>query len=559
VTEFDGAEAVRMLEIEVIVRDRTYHVRLPAAEFLRMEWPITRCDANAAVAGGTKARDGARVAIQLLSAPTRTRVHSFTGWHRGAERQWMYLHAGGAIGGDAAVRIEPGSGNLHLLELPAPLAGPALAEGVLACLELAFCGPPALTVPIFAAPWRAALGQTHTAVYIQAEPEVGKTTAALWAQNHFATGYHMKLLPETWESTAFGLNASLATAGDCVLLVDDFTWQGGDADDKQRKKLSDVIRPLFGGTSRTKGTADSRTRRDRRARALPIITGEALPKGDSLLSRMVALTMGEPLPLSREQINLYDQRAAGGVYAGTMAAFVAWLAPRYEAMRAALPARVEKYAAILATESGKPRAAREVAELAVGLRTFLKFAVEVGALPLEHAREAWDAARAALAACARAQAETQADESAVAKFFGYVRAALASGAAHLVGKDGDVPPRHEACGWHRASDVEAMDREPVRRPSGVRVGYTDGDTVWLIRDAAVSVAKQIAKTHGEPLQVDARGLTDRLFARGLLTKVELNPDKTLKSKTVRLQVAGTPHGGLWHLAAATVWGEPGDD
>jgi hypothetical protein len=269
--------------------------------------------------------------------------------------------------------------------------------------------------------------------------------------------------------------------------------------------------------------------------------------------------MGERLPLTRTQLDDYDRRAAAGVYAGTMAAFLAWVSGRYDAIHAGLPARIAALRDQFLARTGRPRGSLEVAELAVGTRLFLEWAVDIGALPRDQATTAWTAVQQGFMLCAQAQAETQAAEDVAAKFLESVRTAVTSGRAHLVGKNGSIPPHRELWGWHLASDVETETGDAMHRPQGKRIGFTDGTTVWLDRDASLATARSLAKEHGEPLAVDARGLADRLYSRGLLSKVEMYPNGTVKSKTTRLMVSGEHLQGLLQMSVKVFLGTSEDD
>ena len=67
VVEDDGAETRRLLEIEAILRERTYLFSVPAAEFASMSWPMGHMGAAAALWAGFGVKDHARAAIQFLS------------------------------------------------------------------------------------------------------------------------------------------------------------------------------------------------------------------------------------------------------------------------------------------------------------------------------------------------------------------------------------------------------------------------------------------------------------------------------------------------------------
>jgi hypothetical protein len=81
--------------------------------------------------------------------------------------KWLYLHAGGAVGGAGAVsgvnvRL---SGTVGHHELRLPIGAEALVSAVSAGLRLADLGSKAISLPLLAATYRAVLGETDFAIH----------------------------------------------------------------------------------------------------------------------------------------------------------------------------------------------------------------------------------------------------------------------------------------------------------------------------------------------------------------------------------------------------------
>src|SRR5262249_27832522 len=132
---------------------------VPAAEFASMNWPTTAWEGKAVVHAGQGTRDHLRAAIELLSTGRTVRtVFLHVGW-RQVGKEFVYLHAAGAIGPGGAVAgidvLPPGA--LAGLELPAPSPADnqAAIRASLGFLDLA---PGPLTFPFLAATYRAPLG-----------------------------------------------------------------------------------------------------------------------------------------------------------------------------------------------------------------------------------------------------------------------------------------------------------------------------------------------------------------------------------------------------------------
>ncbi len=128
-----------------------------------MNWVPESLGALAVIFPPTTNRDHSRAAIQLLSNEVERReVYTHIGWRRLGER-WAYLHAAGAItatGLENNVRVSlPGA--LQNFRLPSPPAGEELRVAVRASLGILDIAPDSLTVPMYAAIYRAPLGEVR--------------------------------------------------------------------------------------------------------------------------------------------------------------------------------------------------------------------------------------------------------------------------------------------------------------------------------------------------------------------------------------------------------------
>ncbi len=171
ISEDDGAEVERLFEIEAALGGpvesgrRTHTFTVTAGKFAGMGWPVEHLGAGAIVYPGFGTKDHTRAAVQLLSGDVPERqIYSHTGW-REIGGEWLYLHAGGAVGesagdegSEALVEL---SGTLRERELPTvPLGDGELREALRASLELLRIAPGEITYPLLAATYRAPLGES---------------------------------------------------------------------------------------------------------------------------------------------------------------------------------------------------------------------------------------------------------------------------------------------------------------------------------------------------------------------------------------------------------------
>lgn len=543
-----GMRVERRYEMEVITGRSARRFEIPADEFGAMKW-VAHVGADVVTAAGPKARDLARECIQLASRPVSVREEfCFTGW-RVVDGKNAYLHAGGVVGGARVeVRFPSGSERLSNFSFPKPLEGDDLRRGIEQCLEVMFSLPD-FTGPLCAAAWRAVLGNNRNVLFVHGGQSNGKTTAVCWAQNHFSTEFSTASPPLTWESTAFGIRAALATIGDAPLLIDDYRQL---QDPHQDRTFASVVRSVSDGTARSKGTVDSTVVQDPLPRALLIATAETPPKIDSLNSRMIVLPLLGPLPLERETVARFDQWALEGRFAGTMAAYVAWLAEgdRLSKVRARFAERAVEFATELQTITREGRSAKAVASVWAGVLPFLWWAHEaVGAIDKDARDQAVAAIGDVFRELARNQVALQSSNDTSARFVEYLSDAIASGQAYLTDDRGMSPEHPSFWGWQIADSTQdgrvrttAHGTEPVEptwRTSGRKIGYVKGAYAYVLRTAALGLVQRVAAELKESFAVDAKGLTEQLHRRGLLVKVEGEPGNP-RSRTVRGYEAPAP-------------------
>jgi hypothetical protein len=525
IAEDDGAETRRMFEMEVSLEGVKKLLTIPAASLKSMNWVAEMIGAKAVIYAGQGTADHARVAIQLLSSNIAERtVYTHTGW-RNVGGEWVYLHGGGAIGANGlvpgiAVRLPPA---LHPMVLPDPPTGAALTDAMRASMRMLQLAPLSTVLPTYAAIWRSVLGGADFSVHLAGPTGSFKTELAALAQQHLGAGLDARHLPGSWSSTANSLEALAFAAKDMVFVVDDFAPAGSIADVQRMHKDADrLIRNQGNQAGRGRLRADGTLRPARPPRGLTVSTGEDVPKGQSLGARMwvTEIPRDGPGAIDATILTTCQKDAAAGLYAQAVAGFLQWLAPRYEAVRTRLK---DEMAALRreAYQSGEHRRTPDiVANLGVGLSYVLAYAQEAGAVARDEGADLWSGWWKALGEAAAAQGEHQAASEPTLRFLELIASATASGLAHLADAKGGAPPGPEAWGW-RLVTVGAGENPFVEwRPQGQRIGWLDGDDLYLDAIAAYSVAQRLARDGGDPVSVTLRTLKRRLRERGLLASTE---------------------------------------
>lgn len=566
----NGSDVRHEFELTVDLKGARRVVQVPADEFERMTWVLPRLGGNAIVAAGFTTRDHARAAIQSVSgAIPRRKLYEHLGWVEIAGR-WAYLHAGGAIGADVpAVHRsgdhEPGSCNSHTargigaagpigpgpqqatdlggvgVRVPAALKDYALPDPISGEeLRLAVCNvlhlfgrlfPPRLYLPLLGATFRIAADGVDFSVHLVGRTNAGKTVLlGLFAQ-FFGAGLHDRNLPGSWLSTSNSLLALMALAKNAILPIDDFVPAGSQSDIERANREADrVFRAQGNRAGRGRCTRDGTPKEGRSPQCLPVSTGEDVPEGHSLNSRLLALEVrpGDVLkPSNHRALSHLQKLARRGLFAQVMASFLAWLAPRYEEQRAALREQREEFREVFREDGRLARTVDIAADVLAGFDLFLAFCLEQGAVTGDTFDHLWEAVHGALHEVLDEQAQTAEEADPVSRYLDLLVTALLTGYAHLKDRSNKLPLSSPTLwGWRETTERAAGggagdEAEPEFKTGyvaqGAQIGWVDVHHVYLEVEASLVVVQKLARDSSlRPLPLTTRTLGKHLQARGLL-------------------------------------------
>jgi hypothetical protein len=549
----DGVEVRRYFEIEAESGERTVVFSVAQDRFASMNWPTEHLGANAIVYAGLSIKDHARAAVQVLSTDiAQRREYAHLGWRNFGDK-WGYLHAGGAIGPEGTLGgVEVALPDvLRRFDLPPPPQTHELISAVRASMRLLDLAPPEITVPIFASVWRAPLGAADFSLHLSGGTGWGKSELAALAQQHFGAEMDARHLPGGWSSTGNALEAQAFTTKDALFVIDDFAPTGSAVDIQRYHREADrVMRAQGNNAGRLRMRADASLKAAKWPRGTILSTGEDVPRGQSVRARQLVLELG-PGDVRFNDLGACQRDAAAGLYARALVGFVGWVAPQYDTVRANFRRDVAALRDHAYRSGQHRRTPAIVADLALGLRYFLTFACDVGAIARSEAESLWASWWAALGEAASAQAGHQADSDPARRFLTLLSAAIASGEAHIATAGGGVPGKPEAWGWRPAhKDELAFDW----RPQGKRVGWLAGNQLYLEPDASYGAAHAVGQRAGDALTVTPRTLRKRLKEHGWLASV----DEKRGTLTIRRKLEGRQHDVL-HLRAALLSGSTRPD
>lgn len=473
-------------------------------------------------------RDEAHVvaAAQYLSLGTveeRT-TYAFTGWTEIDARRVFLTHTGalGADGMDESTAVDLGTEKLNRYALPVP-DGEQAVTAVRASLALLELGPDKVMAPQLCAAYRAVLPlQPETTLWTFGGTGAFKShIAALFAQ-HFGPELTVRGFPTGWQSTANAIEGIAFQLANVLMVVDDYVPQAA-ATKTDLAKLNEKVERLVRGSANSAGRSrmrvDGTVRPELYPRAQVMCTGEDVPPGQSLQARtsLVEIVRDD---VTSERLTLAQKTADEGVYAQSMAGYVRWLAARFETIEDWPTELKDELGAVrnaLAKEAaGHARAPEAVAGLLLGVRWFLRYAQEIGAVTEEEKKELYGRCRTALLDGSAAQSAETKSLSAEAIYLSAVRTAIASGRAYLADLNSDgVPPRTEATRWGWAQDD--MERLSAR---GEKIGWVSGTDVYLEPGAAYAAAVAQADRMRTPLQTSRARVHKALLAAELLPSAD---------------------------------------
>ena len=467
-------------------------VDLSWESFTAMAWPSKAWHSGCVIEPGAGIKDALRAAIQTISnrdePVSRRAVFTHTGW-REVQGQWVYLHAGGALGKDGPVAgIETDLAGLTRYCLPDPsktaverLEAAQASSGYLTLADLS------ITLPVlacaFLAPFSQAL-KVDLMVWIEAPSQSQKSSIAAVALAHYGATIDRTSLTANWTGTANAIEGILFTLADCLAVIDDYAPQSSTVEQhKLDATAGRVIRGAGNLQGRIRLKADLTRQVEKYPRGLTIGTGEQWPTGESLNARLFGVTLKRG-DVDLDRLTTMQQAAAAGLLARCMADFIADVAGRRDEVIADSKKHWETFRDKARRAGLTGRAPEQVAYLLVGAM-----------LAANHYRAAGVAVDTSqwpetLFALARRQVAHVLESQPADRFRNALQELLAAGAAHLaaVNDAGDGNPmeiqRGRLIGWQSAVKGEIyLLAAPVLEL--VNEALRKGDTALNIKPAAL--------------------------------------------------------------------------
>ncbi len=537
----DGEQERREFGMKAELGGCTLTFTLPVAEFGSMNWVLRRLGPKAIVYPGQQQH--ARAAIQWFSGQVQQeRIFTHLGWRKQGT-QYAYLHAGGALGADgllSGVQVQLPSA-LQLYHIQPSGDSSERVQSIRASLRCLSLAPDRVTFPLLAEVYRAPFGKTDFSMFLVGRTGVFKSALAAVCQQHFGPEMDAAHLPAHFASTANALESLAFHAKDALLVVDDFAPTGRPRDDGLESVAERLFRAVGNQQGRSRMVGNGRLQQARPPRALLLATGEEVPQGHSIRARLliVEVALGE---VDRTILSECQRAGEEGHLAASMAAFLSWIAGRYDELQQRLHTRSREIRGQGRGRAIHARLPAALAELQSGFELWLEFALEAGAIGTTERTELEERCERAFQELILLQTRYRRAGDPALHFVSLLKAALACGHAHVADRRGAVPESPGAWGWRRRPTGEGW------IPQGIRIGWLKGNDLFLDPATSYQIAQGVAGP--ERISVSQQTLHQKLREVGLLGSV----DGGRQMVQVRRKLEGCPRQVL-HLRARDLVGE----
>jgi hypothetical protein len=378
---------------------------------------------------------------------------------------------------------------------------------------------------------------------------------AILAQSFFGAGFDEKHIPADWKDTAYSIQEIAHLAKDIICLVDDFVPKGTQIEQaKLHAKAEIVLRGQANSSGRARCNPDGSVRPKRPPRGLIIATGEDIPRGQSLIARLLAAEVKEG-NVEWERMTCCQEKRRAGVYAEALSAFLQWLATdnRIEKFQKDATDKIHELRGTWLTRGGEvhKKVATTLAQLQRAWGIWLDFAVECEAIDGDQKEEITKTVEVALDIAGSEQARFLSNENPATRFIELLKAAIRSGRAYIAAAADEKSPTDAAMwGWEERFISVRGEAIPEWEPKGDKVGWISVDDVYLQPDAAYKMAQSMG-VNGEGLTLSSQALWKRMKEEGLL----VSTDEKRETNKVRKTINGNPESVI-HISAKKFFPDP---
>lgn len=491
-------------------------VWVSGAAYNRMDWVLDAWGFKANIMPGTAVKDKLRYVIAEVGAKSAAKktMYVHTGWRKIGGKD-CFLHAGGAIGGDAvSVQLE---GKLGAYDMTAP-EDISLKEACMQSLRLIDVMDPVVALPLlgemYLAPLCSMLEERgiapRFALYLLGATQTRKTTAALLAMSHFGKFNAQDKIPASFTDTANSIQRSAFLLKDVPILVDDYFPVGSVQARRKMEETAQTLSRSFGnGGSRGRLNTDMTLRATYPPRGVAIMTGEDLPDiKESGLGRFLIINLGRQSVPVTPALTQLQEAANDGYLRRAMSGYITWLGGNDEKKENRLRAMFLENRTAAAEKIGEAgyRSVEAVAHLITALTTMAAYFAAVGAIEREQTAALIDLAWDVLVEVAQKQGKDVSEQKPTAQFLRIVGELLQSARFKCLALD------------ELSNSINVL-------------GYMDTNTYYFFPETLYQAVSKFCADQGTVFPVSLPQLRKQLVDEGKITA-----DMASKSKRIRGRV-----------------------
>ncbi|WP_374000316.1 hypothetical protein [Bdellovibrio bacteriovorus] len=338
-------------------------------------------------------------------------------------------------------------------------------------------------------------------------------------QSSYGKSFDYNNLPISWESTTNSIQTMLNMCKDVVCTIDDYAPNAaGSNPEELYAKAERVIRAVGNNSSRSRLNGDFKMQRTVRPRATPIGTAEEIPRGHSILGRMVIneVKPGEVIP---ENLTLVQEAGRKGYFVSLQRRYISYLSrtpPSKMAVRELRSSLASKFMGI----GGHSRGPENLANYALGWSFFFKFLVFESVISEADAERRMNEVIEIMRMVGMEQSQYVKQADSVEEFFAHLRYSLSTGHSYIVDKDGGRPVNFQQLGWRKVAETKSsvVDWETIA--NATKIGWSSDEGVYLDWDVAYRQAQKAASSTGETIKTSSQTLLKRIAEAGHLLKNE---------------------------------------
>lgn len=491
-------------------------VWVSGAAYNRMDWVLDAWGFKANIMPGTAVKDKLRYVIAEVGAKSAAKktMYVHTGWRKIGGKD-CFLHAGGAIGGNAvSVQLE---GKLGAYDMTAP-EDISLKEACMQSLRLLDVMDPVVALPLlgemYLAPLCSMLEERgiapRFALYLLGATQTRKTTAALLAMSHFGRFNAQDKIPASFTDTANSIQRSAFLLKDVPILVDDYFPVGSVQARRKMEETAQTLSRSFGnGGSRGRLNTDMTLRATYPPRGVAIMTGEDLPDiKESGLGRFLIINLGRQSVPVTPALTQLQEAASDGYLRRAMSGYITWLGGNDEKKENRLRAMFLENRTAAAERIGEAgyRSVEAVAHLITALTTMAAYFAAVGAIEREQTAALIDLAWDVLVEVAQRQGKDVSEQKPTAQFLRIVGELLQSARFKCLAPD------------EQSNSINVL-------------GYMDTNTYYFFPETLYQAVSKFCADQGTVFPVSLPQLRKQLVDEGKITA-----DMASKSKRIRGRV-----------------------